>query len=94
MSDTKQKYVKLKQYNEVIIFPTIIDHSEFIDWEVVSAGFCHVHADKIVCFGKSISLGIESKPNQDTFHATKQVFGWEEAKQFFKASEKEKEDGE
>ena len=94
MSDTKQKYVKLKNYDEVIIFPTIIEHSKFRNWGVISAGFCHVHSDKIVCFGESVSLRIKSRPKQDTFHATKQVFGWRQAKQFFQEAEKEKEDNE
>ena len=36
--DTKQKFVRLKRYNEVIIFPCVIEHSEFKNLEPVSAG--------------------------------------------------------
>ena len=75
--DTKQKYVRLKEYDEIIIFPQIIEHSQFKKWGVVSAGFCHVYKDKIVCFGASFSLGLESNEKEDTELATKQVFGFD-----------------
>ena len=74
--DTKLKYVRLEQYDEIIIFPEIIQHSEFRNWNPISGGFCYIGKDKIECFGRSISLGLESKPN-DSFYATKQAFGWE-----------------
>ena len=48
--DTKQKYVRIKEYNEIIIFPQIIEHSEFRNWNVISAGFCHIYQGKITCF--------------------------------------------
>jgi len=75
--DTKQKYVRLKEYDEIIIFPQIIEHSQFKNWDVGSAGFCHVHPNKIVCFGASFSLGLESNEKEDTELATKQVFGFD-----------------
>jgi len=77
--DTKQKYVRLKEYDEIIIFPQIIQHSEFSNMNPVSAGFCHVHKDKVVCFGESISLGLKSKED-DTLMATKQIYGWDALK--------------
>jgi hypothetical protein len=73
--DTKQKYVRLKEYNQIIIFPQIIEHSEFKYLEPISAGFCHIHKDKVVCFGESISLRLKGLED-DTFMATKQIFGW------------------
>tara|TARA_R110002153_G_scaffold47182_2_gene133471 strand:- start:6 stop:254 length:249 start_codon:yes stop_codon:yes gene_type:complete len=76
--DTKQKYVRLKEYDEIIIFPQIIQHSEFRNMHPISAGFCHIHKDKIVCFGESISLRLEGKED-DSFMATKQVFGFDAA---------------
>ena len=77
--DTKQKYVRLKEYDEVIIFPQIIQHSKFKDMNPISAGFCHIHKDKVVCFGESISLGLSSKEG-DTLVATKQIHGWDAIK--------------
>jgi len=76
--DTKQKYIKLSEYGEIIIFPSIIQHSDFKNMNPISAGFCHVHTDKVVCFGESFSLGLESSPD-DTEAATKQIFGWDAA---------------
>ena len=74
--DTKQKYVRLKDYDEIIIFPQIIQHSRFRGMDPISAGFCHVQKDKVVCFGESVSLRLKSKED-DTLKATKQIYGWE-----------------
>jgi hypothetical protein len=74
--DTKQKYVRLGEYDQIIIFPTIIEHSDFKSMKPISAGFCYVHTDKVVCFGNSISLGLKSM-DDDTLMATKQIYGWE-----------------
>lgn len=75
MDTTKQKYVRLKSYNSFIFFPQIIEHSTFKHLNPVSAGFCYLDGDNVVeCFGKSISLGIDSDP-EDTKLATKQVYG-------------------
>ena len=74
--DTKQKYVRLEEYDEIIIFPQIIQHSDFKNMNPISAGFCYIHKDKVVCFGESISLRLSSKED-DTLKATKQIYGWE-----------------
>ena len=74
--DTKQKYVRLGEYDQIIIFPTIIEHSDFKSMKPISAGFCYVHSDKVVCFCNSISLGLKSM-DDDTLMATKQIYGWE-----------------
>jgi len=76
MNDTKQKYVRLKKYNLIIIFHPAIEHSEFKNMDVISAGFCYVHEDKVVCFGGSFSLNLESMED-DTEIATKQIYGYD-----------------
>lgn len=75
--DTKQKFVRLKEYDAVIIFPCVIKHSNFKDFNPVTAGFCYVNvAEKRVdCFGESYSLGLKSDLKEDTIRATKQIFG-------------------
>lgn len=74
--DTKQKYVRLKQYDTIIIFPEVLNHSDFKHMNPVSAGFCYVEKEKIQCFGESYSLRMKSDP-EDTKIATKQIFGVE-----------------
>ena len=75
--DRKQKFVRLKEYNEVIIFPCVIEHSRFKYLNPVSAGFCYVNAEeeRVDCFGESYSLDLKSDSKQDTLIATKQIFG-------------------
>lgn len=74
MDETKMKYVRLKQYDEIIIFPCIIDHSEFEFMNPISAGFCYIGNNKVECFGESFSLKLKSDLD-DTKIATKQAFG-------------------
>lgn len=71
----KQKYVRLHAYNSIIIFPEIIQHSDFMGWNVKSAGFCYINTDEktVKCFGESISLGLKSD-EQDSQLATRQLF--------------------
>jgi len=77
----KQKYVRLKEYDEVIIFPCVMEHSTFKYLNPVSAGFCYInpHQHRIDCFGESVSLMIKSDKKEDSFQATKQVFGFDSA---------------
>ncbi len=42
MMDTKQKYVRLRDYNQVIIFSPLLDHDTFRNLNPISAGFCYV----------------------------------------------------
>lgn len=72
--DTKQKYVRLAQWDMIIIFSTSLDHSDFKFLNPVSAGFCYVNDKEIRCFGESVSLKLKSHPD-DSKYATKQVFG-------------------
>lgn len=76
--DTMQKYVRLKEYDQIIIFSQIIEHRTFKHLEPVSAGFCSVGDNAINCYGRSVSLNLDSKED-DSFIATKQVFGYDAA---------------
>lgn len=77
----KLKYVRLEQYNQVIIFPCIIEHSTFKHLSPKTAGFCYFNpsARRIDCFGESVSLGLKSDKREDTYHATRQVYGMDDA---------------
>lgn len=70
----KQKYIRLKRFDEIIIFPKIIEHSEFKNFGIISAGFCYVEKDQVLCFGESTSLKLKSK-EEDSDIATKQFYG-------------------
>jgi hypothetical protein len=73
--NTRQKYVKLKRYDEIIIFPEIMEHSDFKGMNPISAGFCYIGENRVDCFGESVSLDLKSLPVEDTELATKQIFG-------------------
>ena len=81
MDDIKQKYVRLKEYNQIIIFNSILNHSDFITFNPISAGFCYIGINEVKCFGESISLKLKSD-KQDSFFATKQIFGINAAEKF------------
>lgn len=70
----KMKYIKYGEYNSIVIFPQIINHDEFKYLQPKSAGFCYVHQDKVQCFGRSVSLNLQSE-EEDTILATKQYCG-------------------
>ena len=71
------KYVKVGNYNSIIIFPEIIQHSEFKRFNPTSAGFCYISNEKVECFGESVSLDLKSDEKLDTMEATKQYCGIE-----------------
>lgn len=75
--DTKQKYIRLKQYGAIIIFPMHIEHKDFKHMNIESAGFCYVNNNKVSCFGESTSLKLKSNPEADSLKATQQLFGYE-----------------
>lgn len=77
--DTKQKYVRLKEYDSIIIFPMIVEHSTFKHLSPVSAGFCYINGSdhKVVCFDESYSLKLKADEKEDSLSATKQIFGYE-----------------
>lgn len=76
MFDTKQKYVRLERYDEIIIFPCLIEHSEFKNLNPISAGFCYIGDNEVNCFGESYSLKLKSHED-DSNLATKQIFGFD-----------------
>ena len=77
---TKTKYVVLKEYNKMIVFSELIEHKQFAGLNPISAGFISFRANELGdveahCYGKSISLGISSRPDEDSEIANKQILG-------------------
>jgi len=72
---TRLKYVRLAEYDSIIIFPEIIQHNSFEGRNPISAGFCNIDCEnrKVNCFGESFSLGLSSLPD-DSEIATWQFF--------------------
>jgi hypothetical protein len=73
----KVKYIKTKD-KEIIVFGDIIVHSDFIDMNPISAGFISFGTNEdgnptCRCYGESISLGLESDEEEDTFLAKSQL---------------------
>lgn len=73
----KTKYV-ITSNNEIIIFPELLQHSEFRCFEPISAGFISFGVNKqgnptCSCYGESISLGLSSRPEEDTNIAKRQL---------------------
>lgn len=71
------KYIRTK-YNEIIIFGEIMQHSDFKLFNPISAGFIsfgiNEHGNPTCsCYGKSISLQLESIPKMDTMLAKMQL---------------------
>ena len=85
----KNKYIKLQQYNEIVIFPCIVNHSAFKHLKPISAGFCHVDTNnKVVhCYGESIGLSLKSD-KEDTNRATMQIFGVDACLEYMRILEK------
>lgn len=63
----------MERYNEIIIFPEVLEHSDFAHLKPISAGFCYVDEKTVKCFGESISLKLKSMED-DSALATKQLF--------------------
>lgn len=71
--DRKQKYVKLSQYNGIVIFPCFVEHSKFQNLGILTAGFCYVDARWIEFIVLEILFfGVKIRWNRDS--KTKQVF--------------------
>ena len=73
----KTKYVITKG-GEIIIFPELLQHSEFKRFEPTSAGFISFGVNgqgnpSCSCYGESVSLGIKSNPEKDTELARRQL---------------------
>lgn len=79
----KQKYIKTKD-NLIIVFPEILQHSDFKKFEPISAGFIAIGTKKAedgyyetdcTCYGESVSLNIKSSGEEDSVLARKQILG-------------------
>jgi len=71
----KHKYIR-KEYG-FIVFPEVFNHNDFGSKDnIISAGFCYIDTktQECTCFGKSISLNINSLP-EDSERMTHQFFG-------------------
>jgi hypothetical protein len=73
----KQKYV-ITEHGEIIVFPEIIQHSRFRNFNPISAGFISFGLNEIgnptcSCYGESYSLNLESRPEEDTVIAIRQL---------------------
>ena len=76
----KVKYVRTKN-NEIIVFSSLQNHSDFRKYNPVSAGFVSfgVNEEKkptISCYGESISLRMKSNPEEDSDLAKRQILGF------------------
>lgn len=71
------KYIKTKD-KKIIVFSGLNNHSDFRNFNPVSAGFISFYADenkelKCECYGSSISLDLQSNPEEDTMLANLQI---------------------
>ena len=73
------KYIKTKD-KKIIVFSGLNNHSDFKNFNPVSAGFIRFEIDiegnvNCVCWGESISLQMKSDENEDTMLANMQITG-------------------
>jgi len=73
----KQKYV-ITENKDIIVFSELLQHSEFKHFNPISAGFISFGVNKegnptCSCYGKSVSLRLESNPGEDTYLAKIQL---------------------
>jgi hypothetical protein len=73
----KTKYV-VTEDRIIIVFPELMQHSDFKHFNPTSAGFISIGVNKegnptCSCYGKSVSLGLESNPEEDTKIAKRQL---------------------
>lgn len=82
----KQKYIRTNK-DVIIVFPELLQHSEFKHFNPVSAGFISIGTKCIFeedgtkyyetdcsCYGESVSLGLKSN-EEDTLLAQNQILG-------------------
>lgn len=72
----KTKYIITKD-NIIIVFPELLQHSDFKEFNPISAGFISFGVNKqgnpsCTCYGESISLDLKSR-EEDTEIAKKQL---------------------
>lgn len=74
----RTKYIRTKD-NEIIVFGEIMQHSDFRNFNPVSAGFISFGINPesknptCSCYGESISLNMKSNPEDDTRLAKMQL---------------------
>jgi hypothetical protein len=73
----KQKYV-ITEHGVIIVFPEIIQHSRFRNFNPISAGFISFGLNEsgnptCSCYGDSFSLNLKSRPEDDTVIAIRQL---------------------
>jgi hypothetical protein len=73
----KVKYIRTKD-DEIIIFGEIMQHSNFRNFNPVSAGFISFGLNKegnptCRCYGHSVSLNLDSNIEEDTLLAKRQL---------------------
>ncbi len=66
----KMKYLLNSEDHRFVIFPDYIKHSDIMgDWDC--AGFIQFYEKegrvKVHCYGKSVSLGLKSREEKDTY---------------------------
>ena len=65
-----------------IVFSELIAHDEMArrvgNKEVLGAGFAYLDQDKFGCYGKSISLGVASRGDEDAKFLNKWLLGYDE----------------
>jgi len=76
---SKVKYIRTKD-NKIIVFSGLFKHSEFKNFEPISAGFVSIGVGSdenpdITCYGESYSLGLKSMEG-DSALAKGQILGW------------------
>ena len=79
MNQIKQKYIRTYE-NEIIVFPDLLEHKEFTQFNPISAGFVFIDTDEqnkptIECYGQSYSLGLKSRLAEDSALARRQILG-------------------
>lgn len=75
---SKMKYVVVDTglVDAIIVFPDVIQHNQFAMFpgEILSAGFISMNSDgKWSCWGKSVSLGLNSRPEEDSAIANRML---------------------
>jgi len=73
----KQKYV-ITEDKVIIVFPELLQHSEFKKFNPISAGFISFGINEqknptCSCYGESVSLGLKADEIQDTIIAKRQL---------------------
>jgi len=72
----KTKYIVIKHpkypIDTLIMFPEYIPHNDYdVHGQIISAGFVLINNGEFICHGESISLGVKSRPAEDSALANK-----------------------